>query len=243
MVSLTQITKTDNSNESPFEYIRRVDTDGNEFWLARELMPLLGYKYWRNFREIISIAEENVETVTASASDHFFPLRGKPNGRGRPKKDYKLFPLAVLFVLFNCDSRGNTQVKQAKNIFLSYAVTKSIFSGFESWNPEERQHDKSGFVYLVKQSINGYCKIGKSKNPYKRLQSLQTGNPLEVVVLERVFSLDCFKLEHLLHQYFSAYWIRGEWFDLSDELISEFGAIAMKLDAEMEIQAIESPKL
>ena len=40
--------------------------------------------------------------------------------------------------------------------------------------------DQSGFVYLVKQSANPYYKIGKSKKPYLRLQTLQTSSPLEL---------------------------------------------------------------
>lgn len=36
------------SGVSPFDSIRRVE-EGTEFWLARELMPVLGYSKWENF--------------------------------------------------------------------------------------------------------------------------------------------------------------------------------------------------
>ncbi|MEI6728206.1 MAG: BRO family protein [bacterium] len=39
-------------NLSTFEKIARID-DHNEFWLARELMPLLGYKRWEDFHKLI----------------------------------------------------------------------------------------------------------------------------------------------------------------------------------------------
>lgn len=36
-------------HQSPFDRIRRFDEQGNEYWLARELMKLLGYTKWENF--------------------------------------------------------------------------------------------------------------------------------------------------------------------------------------------------
>ena len=35
--------------EMTFEEIRHVDNDGNEYWYARELQQILGYKEWRYF--------------------------------------------------------------------------------------------------------------------------------------------------------------------------------------------------
>ncbi|MBE9085793.1 MULTISPECIES: hypothetical protein [unclassified Tolypothrix] len=33
------------SNSSPFDQIKQVDTDGSEYWLATELLTLLGYQF------------------------------------------------------------------------------------------------------------------------------------------------------------------------------------------------------
>ncbi len=44
---------------SPFEAIRRVDERG-EYWLARELMILLGYAKWENFVEAIKKARTSI---------------------------------------------------------------------------------------------------------------------------------------------------------------------------------------
>ena len=45
---MTDITVQNNS-DSPFDSIRRFGEDGNEYWIARELMKLLGYTNWRRF--------------------------------------------------------------------------------------------------------------------------------------------------------------------------------------------------
>ncbi len=47
-------------------------TDGNiEFWLAREIRPLLGYDEWRNFVSVIDKARTACEGSGRNASDHF----------------------------------------------------------------------------------------------------------------------------------------------------------------------------
>ena len=44
-------------NETIFESIRHVDDEGNEYWYARELQQILGYKEWRYFSAVIEKAQ------------------------------------------------------------------------------------------------------------------------------------------------------------------------------------------
>ncbi len=103
-----------NFSESPFEAIKRIE-NGIEVWYARELMPLLGYKAWRRFNDVIQNALENVETIMGSALEHFLPVESK--SQGRPGLDYKLSRLACYHIALCCDSRGNDAVKMAKHYF------------------------------------------------------------------------------------------------------------------------------
>lgn len=52
---MSDMEKYDGS-ESPFDKIRQVDADGNEYWSARDLMPLLGYIAWQKFYDAIERA-------------------------------------------------------------------------------------------------------------------------------------------------------------------------------------------
>ena len=112
-----------NNQESPFDQIRRFTEDGQEYWLARELMELLGYKQWRRFSYVIDIAKENLETVTKELVKHFLPLEAKiknsnnTKGSGRKGLDYQLSRLAAYHVALSCDSRGKESVKLAKHYF------------------------------------------------------------------------------------------------------------------------------
>ena len=36
--------------EKVFENIKHIDDEGNEYWYARELMPVLEYTEWRKFK-------------------------------------------------------------------------------------------------------------------------------------------------------------------------------------------------
>ena len=47
------INELENYKERIFDDIKHIDEYGTEFWYARELMPLLGYKEWRKFEGAI----------------------------------------------------------------------------------------------------------------------------------------------------------------------------------------------
>lgn len=47
----------ENINETIFESIRHVDDEGIEYWYARELQQILGYKEWRYFSAVIEKAQ------------------------------------------------------------------------------------------------------------------------------------------------------------------------------------------
>ena len=42
--------------EKVFDEIKHIDEYGNEYWEARELMPLLEYSKWENFHRVIKQA-------------------------------------------------------------------------------------------------------------------------------------------------------------------------------------------
>ena len=51
----------DNTYQSPFESIKQIDDDGNEYWYARDLQEILEYSEWRNFSKIIEKAKTACE--------------------------------------------------------------------------------------------------------------------------------------------------------------------------------------
>jgi hypothetical protein len=62
--------------QSPFDAIRRIDENSNEYWLARELQPLLGYAKWERFQDVIERAKVSCINSGQNAEKHF-PDAGK----------------------------------------------------------------------------------------------------------------------------------------------------------------------
>lgn len=65
-------------------------------------------------------------------------------------------------------------------------------------------------IYFIR--AKRHLKIGYSKDPYKRLKELQTGNPIKLEML--LVMEGGFETEKALHDYYSKYRTEGEWFEL-----------------------------
>jgi DNA-damage-inducible protein D len=92
---------------SPFDAIRHIDENGNEYWSARELYKVLGYTEWRNFHNVVikramKACEENGQVL----SDHFVrSYNMMPTGKGAQRKvqDHSLSRYAAYLVVMNGD--------------------------------------------------------------------------------------------------------------------------------------------
>jgi len=69
---VTDLTDLDSPQpESPFERIRQVDPDNLEFWSARDLMPILEYTKWQNFKTVLLKAQIACDNSGNDPADHF----------------------------------------------------------------------------------------------------------------------------------------------------------------------------
>ena len=94
--------------ERLFEDIKYIDENGNEFWYARELMPLLEYSKWENFNSVI---QKSVLSYNNSNNDdsYWLPEVRKPiiTGKGKEEyiKDYKLSRYICYLIVQNANPR------------------------------------------------------------------------------------------------------------------------------------------
>lgn len=58
--------------QSPFEQIKRIDPDGNEFWSARDLLVILQYANYFKFKNVLLKAQLACENSGHDPSDHFY---------------------------------------------------------------------------------------------------------------------------------------------------------------------------
>ena len=94
--------------EKLFEDIKHIDEDGNEYWQARELMPLLEYSKWENFNNVIQkavIAYKNSD----NDNSYWLPKVRKPIITGKGKQefiiDYKLSRYVCYLIVQNANPK------------------------------------------------------------------------------------------------------------------------------------------
>lgn len=79
--------------------------------------------------------------------------------------------------------------------------------------------DVSVYIYFIQAGCTGPIKIGRSHDPYRRLDGLQTANP-EKLSLLAAFPVDDKINESSLHCTFDHLRIRGEWFKPTNDLLN-----------------------
>ena len=102
-----------------FEDIKHIDENGQEYWLARELMPLLEYTEWRKFKGVINKAIINCKSSNHNVLDHFVGTDKMVyigSNTKRKIQDYKLSRYACYLIVLNCDPRKKV-IALAKTYF------------------------------------------------------------------------------------------------------------------------------
>ena len=99
--------KIDKYNEKSFEDIKHIDNSDNEYWNARELQQILGYKEWRWFANVIEKAQI-VCSQSNNSINHHFGVYSKIVKAGATNKniiDYKLSRYACYLIVQNANPK------------------------------------------------------------------------------------------------------------------------------------------
>lgn len=90
-----------------FEGIKRIDENGNEFWLARDLAPVLEYARWENFSNVLDRAMLACKNSGFNVSSEFRDLTKivEAGATSKKIKDYGLSRYACYLIVQNGDPR------------------------------------------------------------------------------------------------------------------------------------------
>jgi DNA-damage-inducible protein D len=106
------------TDQSPFDAIRRVDERG-EYWLARDLMPLLGYARWQTFDDAIERAQVSAGLAGTDVDGAFQQVRQRTTAGNlgeQVRLDYRLTRYAAYLVAMNGDPR-KAEIAAAQTYF------------------------------------------------------------------------------------------------------------------------------
>jgi len=147
-----------------FEGIKKINKQGVEYWEARELMRLLGYGKWENFRKIIDRAKDACNNSDQETGDHF-PDAGKMvnlgSGSQRKVEDYHLSRYACYLIAQNGDPRKQ-EIAMAQTYFAVQTRKQEIFQQMNQdqkrlfIRKEVKDHNKKLFKTAQKAGVNNF---------------------------------------------------------------------------------------
>jgi len=92
--------------QTPFERIKLIDPDDNEFWSARDLMPTLEYASWQKFKGVLLKAQIACENSGYDPAEHFIQavkMIAIGNDAKREVEDMHLSRYACYLIVQNAD--------------------------------------------------------------------------------------------------------------------------------------------
>lgn len=115
---LSKAVRPSNTGASPFDQIRRLDAYGREYWLGREMQPLMQYSQWRDFALVVIKARDSLAVVQGkdAAQKNFAETRKVSGARGPAGADFELTRFGAYLVAMAGDDTKEA-VAQARIYF------------------------------------------------------------------------------------------------------------------------------
>jgi len=111
--------------------------------------------------------------------------------------------------------RSDIANKIYKTVIREYFSIRQSFDWLDKLPAESCNKARDGYIYIIENPY-GKVKIGKTINPVRRIQTIQTQGGFKakkIFVSDKIRDYD--KLESELHRYFRHFSFIGEWFSIS----------------------------
>ena len=128
-------------SEQTFESIKHINEDGQEYWLARELQPVLEYARWENFSKAIDRAKKACENTGFDVQDHFRDITKMVvlgSGAEREIDDFMLSRYACYLVVMNGDPNKEV-IAVGQTYFAVKTRQQELIENFEELTEEQKR--------------------------------------------------------------------------------------------------------
>ncbi|KKP47014.1 MAG: DNA-damage-inducible protein, part of SOS response [Candidatus Woesebacteria bacterium GW2011_GWA1_33_30] len=146
-----------------FEEIKKIDENGVEYWLARELMSLIDYSNWQNFEKVIEKAKIACKKSNQTIQYHFIDVNNMVivgSGAKREVKDYRLSRYACYLITQNGDSSKKI-IASAQTYFAIQTRKQEIFQGLKE---TEQRLFLRGKIKVHNKELNSTAQSAGVKN-------------------------------------------------------------------------------
>lgn len=128
-------------SEQTFESIKHVNEYGEEYWLARELQPVLEYAQWRRFSDAIERAKLACKNSGFAVEDHFADV-GKMvdigSGAERQIDDVMLSRYACYLIVMNGDPRKEV-IAIGQSYFAIKTRQQELIDNYEQMSEDQKR--------------------------------------------------------------------------------------------------------
>lgn len=128
-------------NEQTFESIKHINEYGEEYWLARELQPVLEYSQWRRFSDAIERAKLACKNSGSAIEDHFADV-GKMvdigSGAEREIDDVMLSRYACYLIVMNGDPRKEV-IAVGQTYFAVKTRQQELIDNYEQLSEDQKR--------------------------------------------------------------------------------------------------------
>lgn len=128
-------------SEQTFESIKHINEYGEEYWLARELQPVLEYVQWRNFAEAVERAKLACKNSGFSIEDHFADVSKTiemPKGAHKDIPDYMLSRYACYLIVMNGDPRKEV-IAIGQTYFAVKTRQQELIDNYEQMSEDQKR--------------------------------------------------------------------------------------------------------
>lgn len=128
-------------SEETFESIKHVNEFGQEYWLARELQPILDYAQWRNFNEAIDRAKLACANSGFDPSNHFAEVSKTiqmPKNASKEIPDFMLSRYACYLIVMNGDPRKEV-IAVGQSYFAVKTRQQELIDNYEELSEDQKR--------------------------------------------------------------------------------------------------------